>query len=309
MNFEPDADQQKMLDRAEVVLEANAGPRRAAALLERGEHDQALADALSEAGLGFGAQASNDHGLEATLLTEAVARHGGLIPFGVSAMICPAIDADLAYPVAIALKDQDKPIRFAPQARSLIVVDGDEVFVQEKVETPAVPVDSGFGYPFGRLRLDGGRRLDAGSAADVVNWWRVMLAAEMAGTMRSALDYTVQHTKTRHQFGRPIGSFQAIQHRLADCEVGVEGSRWLAYEAAAHGAPAESAACAAAYATSVATKIFYQTHQIMGARGFTFEHDLFVWSMRLQALRLELGGLGAHEVALTRARWMGGGSR
>ena len=60
------------------------------------------------------------------------------------------------------------------------------------------------------------------------------------------------HLKQRRQFGRPIGSFQGVQRRLAELAVLVEGSRWLAYEAAHHGAPPEQAATAAAYSLSAA---------------------------------------------------------
>ena len=107
----------------------------------------------------------------------------------------------------------------------------------------------------------------------------------------------------RRQFGRAIGSFQAVQHRLAECAVRVEGTRWLVHEAAWHGAERERSATAAAYAGATGLRVFRETHQLSGAIGFTREHDLHVWSMRLQALRLELGGVGAWRRALAQARW------
>jgi alkylation response protein AidB-like acyl-CoA dehydrogenase len=121
--------------------------------------------------------------------------------------------------------------------------------------------------------------------------------------MRAALDYTVEYLKQRRQFGRAIGSFQAVQHRLAECAILVEGSRWLALEAAWLGAPAETAATAAAYATSAAKQVFGEMHQLSGAIGFTHEHDLHVWSVRLQALKLELDGVAGHRRAIAHARW------
>ena len=122
--------------------------------------------------------------------------------------------------------------------------------------------------------------------------------------MRSALHITVEYLKQRRQFGRPIGSFQAVQHRLAECAVVVEGSRWLTYEAAWLGANAEASATAAAYALAAAQRVFTETHQLSGSIGFTREHDLHVFSMRLQALRLELDGVAGHQRALARSRWM-----
>ena len=82
-----------------------------------------------------------------------------------------------------------------------------------------------------------------------------------------------------------------------------EGRRWLAYEAAFRGAPPELAATASAYALRASAQVFRETHQLSGAIGYTREHDLHVWSMRLQALRLELGGVEAHRRAVFHARW------
>jgi alkylation response protein AidB-like acyl-CoA dehydrogenase len=121
--------------------------------------------------------------------------------------------------------------------------------------------------------------------------------------MDAALRFTVGYLREREQFGRAIGSFQGVQHRLAGCAVAIEGSRWLVYEAAAGGAQGEAAACAASYALAAAGRVHRETHQLSGAIGYTTEHDLHVWSMRLQALRLELGGPGAQLRALARQRW------
>jgi alkylation response protein AidB-like acyl-CoA dehydrogenase len=95
-----------------------------------------------------------------------------------------------------------------------------------------------------------------------------------------------------------------VQHRLAACAVQVEGARWLALEAVAHGAPAEASAVAAAYAAAAARRVFAETHQLSGAIGYTREHPLHVFSMRLQTLRLELGGAAAHARAAAQARWL-----
>jgi alkylation response protein AidB-like acyl-CoA dehydrogenase len=129
------------------------------------------------------------------------------------------------------------------------------------------------------------------------------MAAEAVGTMSAALEQTVAYLKERKQFGRAIASFQAVQHRLAECAVRVEGSRWLVYEAASREAPEEASACAAAYALESARLVFRETHQLSGAIGFTRDHDLHVWSMRLQALGSELSGALGHRRALAAARW------
>jgi len=97
---------------------------------------------------------------------------------------------------------------------------------------------------------------------------------------------------------------QPLQHRLALCTVLVEATRWLTFEAASQDLPTESASVAAAYAAEAANQIFRETHQITGAMGFTREHDLHVFSMRLAALRLELGGASAHRRAVAAQRWI-----
>ncbi|MDJ0868092.1 MAG: acyl-CoA dehydrogenase family protein, partial [Myxococcota bacterium] len=123
------------------------------------------------------------------------------------------------------------------------------------------------------------------------------------GAMGAALDVTLDYVQKRRQFGRAIGSFQAVQHRLGECAVWLHGARWLTLEAAAHGAPAAETTVAAAQALSAAQRVFAETHQLSGAMGFTHEHDLHVWTMRLPALWLELGGVAAHRRAVAQERW------
>jgi alkylation response protein AidB-like acyl-CoA dehydrogenase len=188
----------------------------------------------------------------------------------------------------------------------VLVSDGDEARVVGVGAGDAQPVKSNFGYPMGRVRIRSGDgdSLGPGSGPLLRSWWRLAIAAEAVGTMGAALDVTIDYVKRRRQFGRPIGSFQAVQHRLAQCAVLKEGSRWLMYEAAHRGAPAEAAATAAAHAVAAARRVFNETHQFTGAMGFTREHDLHVWSMRLWALRLELDGAAGQRRALARARWV-----
>ena len=76
-------------------------------------------------------------------------------------------------------------------------------------------------------------------------------------------------------------------------------------EAAHQAAPGEMTATAVAYAMQAAEQVFSETHQLSGAIGFTREHDLHVHSMRLQALRLECGGVFGHRRALVGERWGG----
>jgi alkylation response protein AidB-like acyl-CoA dehydrogenase len=102
------------------------------------------------------------------------------------------------------------------------------------------------------------------------------LSAEQAGAARRALDLTVGYTLTREQFGRVIGSFQALQHRLADLHVLVESARSLAFAAASASADAPElglrAAAAKVYCSEVLMRTAAEMIQLHGAIGITWEH-------------------------------------
>ncbi len=309
MDFEPDDDQREILAAVEALLARHAGATRAIALAEQGGYDEALDRALADAGFADGAQSGDLSTLDSALIVEAVARAAGTCAIGAGLLVAPAVCAEpIAGPIAIATTTAPGPVRYAHHARSLLVLDGPDARLVA-LEPGACPrVVSNFGYPMGavtRAQMQGGRSLGPGSGERLARWWRLALALECVGTMEAALGQTVGYLKTRRQFDRAIGSFQAVQHRLAECAIQLEASRWLAREAAHHAAPAEAVASAAAYALAAAGQVFAETHQLSGAIGFTREHDLHVWTMRLQALRLEFGGDVAHRRALVSARWGG----
>jgi alkylation response protein AidB-like acyl-CoA dehydrogenase len=305
VDFEPNEEQRAIAEAVGSLLAQHAGPTRAIELERKGEYDEALAAALSEAGF-LGAELAAETGLlEAALVVEAVAKAGGVVSAAAETLVAAgAVGRSLPGPVALATAG-DAPIRFGAHARTLLLADGERARIVPVDPAWRQPVRSNFMLPLGRVRVpeDAGEALPAGSGPTLRRWWRLALAVECLGTLQGALDVTVEYVKRRRQFGRAIGSFQAIQHRLAQCAVQVEATRWLCYEAAAAGAPEEGSALAAAYATDTAHHVFRETHQLTGAMGYTREHDLHVFSMRLEALRVELGGPSAHRRAVARARW------
>ena len=304
MDFELNDDQRAILEAVGTLLERHAGAERAIALAPKAEYDHALDEALQQAGFLELALGEDTGPLESALVVEAVARAGGVVAIAAGALVAPgAAGRNLAGPVAMLSAANEVPIRYGAHARSLLVLEEDEARHLTLEPGDAAPVRSSFGFPLGRVRVGAGESLGPGSGERMRAWWRVALAAEAVGTMDAALSVTIEYTKQRRQFGRSIGSFQAVQHRLAECAVLVEGARWLAREAAGLGAPPEAAAAAAAHATAAANRVFTETHQLSGAIGYTREHDLHVWSMRLQALRLELGSVAGHRRALAAARW------
>ena len=307
MDLEPSDDQRAILEAVEALLAQHAGAARALELVRKGDYDFALDRALAESGFAEIALGESTGWVEAALLVEAVTRAGGVAAIGAQALVAPAVAGRaLSGPIALVEARAAGPVRFAAQARTALVLDTEVARVVALAPGAATPLRSSFGYPMGRFAegaLEGGESLGPGSGERLASWWRLALALELVGAAEAALAVTVDYAKKRRQFGRAIASFQAVQHRLAECKVLLEGTRWLALEAAWQAAPAEAAATAAACACAAAQRIFADTHQLSGAMGYTHEHDLHVWSMRLPALRLELGGCGAHRRALAEARW------
>ena len=126
----------------------------------------------------------------------------------------------------------------------------------------------------------------------------VGLAAEQLGGAQRTLEMTVEYAKVRKQFGRPIGSFQAIKHRCADMFVQVESSRSavLQASAAADEDPAQlpvAAALAKAFCSDAYFHTAGETIQIHGGIGFTWEHDAHLYFKRAKASQ-ELFGPPAH---------------
>jgi alkylation response protein AidB-like acyl-CoA dehydrogenase len=306
MDFEPSPDQQAILEAVGSLLAQHAGAKRAIELNRTAAYDRELDAALGAAGFQEVALGEGTGLLEAALVVEAVAKAGGVVGIGASALVAPGLLRRAPPgPIALAREGDTGPVRFAAQARTLLVDAGEEARVVPLAQGGASPVANNFMLPMGRLpaSLPRGESLGPGSGERLRSLWRLALAAEMVGAMGACLAVTLEYVKRRRQFGRAIGSFQAVQHRLAQCAVAVEGSRWLVYEAASQDAPTAAAATAAAFAASAASLVFAETHQFTGAMGFTREHDLHVWSMRLPALRLEAGGVAGHRREVAEERW------
>jgi alkylation response protein AidB-like acyl-CoA dehydrogenase len=143
--------------------------------------------------------------------------------------------------------------------------------------------------------LPGGR--DAvRSAIDVAT---VALCAEMVGGMQWVLDTTVEYAKTRQQFGRPIGSFQAVQHQCADMLLLTESARSATYYAAwalTENDPAAPLAVsmAKAYCSDACREVGNRGVQVHGGIGFTWEHDLQLYYKRAKSSETTFGDAAFH---------------
>lgn len=126
---------------------------------------------------------------------------------------------------------------------------------------------------------------------------------EMLGGADAVLDLTAEYVKQRTQFGRPVGSFQAVQHHCANMAIDVEGSRHIAFQAAwrlSEGLPAErEVAMAKAWVSAAYQRVCATAHQCHGAIGFTREHNLQLYTRRAKAQELSYGDVDSHrELAL-----------
>jgi alkylation response protein AidB-like acyl-CoA dehydrogenase len=123
---------------------------------------------------------------------------------------------------------------------------------------------------------------------------KVALAAEMIGGAQKVLDSAVEYTKVREQFGRPIGSFQAVQHKCANMMVDIEGAKSAIYYAAwAVSNDAPDASAAAAVAKAAASDAYRRTAadgiQVHGGIGFTWEHDMHLYFKRAMSSEFTFG--------------------
>jgi alkylation response protein AidB-like acyl-CoA dehydrogenase len=176
-----------------------------------------------------------------------------------------------------------------------------------------------------------GRLLASGEAAaaavrGALLWGAALLASEQLGLAEWCLESTVEYVKGRYQFGRPVGSFQAIKHRLADVWVDVTQARAIARYAAAvvggdvpglaaaaggsqnpsvphdaeviGGEVAIAAALAQAHCSAIAVKAAEECLQLHGGIGFTWEHPVHLYLKRAKSSALALGSAEVHRQAL-----------
>jgi alkylation response protein AidB-like acyl-CoA dehydrogenase len=122
---------------------------------------------------------------------------------------------------------------------------------------------------------------------DILQKAAVAKAIELVGHSQAALEMAVNYAKERVQFGRPIGSFQAIQHYCANMLTDVDSARYITYEAAwmiSEGLEAtKEAAMAKAFAGDAVRRVTLLAHQIFGAIGFTMEFDIHLYYRRALA--------------------------
>ncbi len=140
-------------------------------------------------------------------------------------------------------------------------------------------------------RLTAGSTAAIGADPGLADTAAILLAAEQIGAASRCLELTVDYTKERVQFGRAIGSFQALKHRMADLYVAVQSARAVVNDAIAAPSPT-SAALARLAATEAFTKVAGEAIQMHGGIAITWEHDIQLYFKRAHGSAQLLGSVG-----------------
>ena len=137
-------------------------------------------------------------------------------------------------------------------------------------------------------RVEAKDSADIGADPGLADRAAILLAAEQIGAATKCLDLTVEYTKDRVQFGRPIGSFQALKHRMADLYVAVQSARAVVNDAIAE--PSQTSAALARVAASEAfSKVAAEAVQMHGGIAITWEHDIQLYFKRAHGSAQLLG--------------------
>jgi alkylation response protein AidB-like acyl-CoA dehydrogenase len=317
-----------------AVVNAGGGwdPALWAALVEQGWPGVAVPESLGGLGLGT---------VEVAVLLEEVGRHVAPAPFATTVLALDALigaaetdrvedllRGDVLAGVAWSrqgdavraetdgshwqVSGRPDPVLYAPSAAVAIVVaetqEGPGLFrVDLDRERPA-PAEPAMDRTrqLGWLHFDGMPATCLGGAdavAGLLNRGATYAAAEMLGSADRALTMAVEYAKERVQFGRPIGSFQAVKHRCADMLVDVEGMRssvyWAAWCISAdHRDAAVAASTAKIWCSDASKRVMASALQVHGGIGFTWEHDLHLFMKRAQLDQLTFGDASYHRERL-----------
>jgi alkylation response protein AidB-like acyl-CoA dehydrogenase len=178
-------------------------------------------------------------------------------------------------------------------ADAVVALEGDELVLarQGRIGPAAATLGAA---PLASWRTDDrtvlGRGPDAVAAFDrAVDEWRLLTAAALVGLARRALELGVDYARSRHQFGVPIGSFQAIQHRLADVATALDAAGALVARAAEGPADARFVAAAFLAASRAARDTTAASLHVHGGYGFMLEYDIQLYFRRASAWPLALG--------------------
>lgn len=241
--------------------------------------------------------------LNTSLVIEQLSKSACIVPAATEALLLPLLfEQERGDVVAIKDVPSDGPYRFGGDATILVQFEDKDAKAYPINPTEATPVSTNYVYPMAKPGAIRGAALACATADAVRKRHRLGISAECVGAMDATLCQLVDYLSNREAFGRKLGSFQALHHRMSELSVLLETARWLSREAAWLDED-ELAALAAAYSTKAARRFSWEAHQLCGARGFSIEFGLYEHTLRLQALSVEAGSIQAHADDAARIAW------
>jgi alkylation response protein AidB-like acyl-CoA dehydrogenase len=323
MDFDLSDDQAALQTGAQELLDALASSERLRAHTNSDAgYDAVLWSAMADQGW-LGIEVDETRGgvglgaVEVAVLCEELGRHGAPAPFVPTVLAIDAFGAAGADDwvdrlvsgdaLACVAWDPAAPVPYAPSADIAVVIADDSVYAMELEKPPRRQPAMDLTREVGWLEFDAAqaRRLGGADArARLLDRGATFTAADLLGSSSRALDLAVGYAKDRVQFGRPIGSFQAVKHRCADMLVDVEGMRstvyWAAWCIGAGDAEASIAASTAkTWCSDASKRVMSSALQVHGGIGFTWEHDLHFFMKRAQLDQLAFGDASFHRARLT----------
>lgn len=268
MRFELTSDQRDFAATLDALLTSADAPSTARAWAE-GNHEPGLALWRKLADTGVSGLLAEDYRVEHTLAMEAIGRHavpGPWIESSAYLASCPET-AEAVAAGAIAT------VAVPPHTPYALDADVAELMLSGEVGERVASID-----PVRRLF-----RVTTPAPLNEVAFDAAALAAsaQLLGAGERMLEESVTYVKQRTQFGRQIGSYQAIKHALADVRIALDFVRPLVYAAALDASSVSAAKVAAGDAAYLAARTALQVH---GAIGYTQEHDLSLWLLRVRGL-------------------------
>ena len=331
MDFDLEEDEVALQRAARDLLDALSSPERVRAAIAGDDgYERDLWKSMVDQGW-MGVELDEKRGglglgtVAAAVLLEQVGRHVAPVPFLPSLLALGALAraADDGVREAAPWVERlasgdaigcvawgDGPVVAAPVADVAIIDADDRVTAVDLTgrgrpsREPAMDLTRALGW----LHRDAGPTFTVGgreAAAALLDLGATYVSAEMLGGASRVLELTVEYAKERVQFGRPIGSFQAVKHRCADMLVDVEGMRSTAYHAAWCVGAAEPDASVAAstakvWCSDASRRVMASGLQVHGGIGFTWEHDLHLYLKRSQLDQVTFGDAAFHRDRIAR---------
>jgi alkylation response protein AidB-like acyl-CoA dehydrogenase len=337
MDFDLSDDQQALRDAARDLLRSTCTTARVREVMETGDFDRDLWSAMVDQGW-LGVATAERHGglglgiVDAAVLLEQTGAHVAPVPFA-QHLLATAATGDnaalsrrlltgecigtaartaLAHHADGSVSGRTEPVVFGATAAVLVAPAGDALVAVDlrgvpRCAEPAMDLTRELAW----IELEAAPATTLGGPAAVeahLDRGALFHAAEMLGCAEAVMRLAVGYAKERHQFGRPIGSFQAVKHRCADMLVDVEGMRSAVYHAAwalgALGAGDPDASIAASIAkvwcSDAGLRVAESALQVHGGIGFTWDSDVHLFLKRAQLDQVAFGDATHH-----RARLMG----